>query len=168
MSENKRKPISIDGAGFEVLKDAVLTLLNHYPRLDGQTISFMGLDENGGISVEPESGALVYSQTTDITGGVKQICQFPFFVVYRSGASNEYQKTKISEFLDALGTWLAKEPVTVDGVPETLKEYPTMSGNRKIVNIARFNSYALAPNANNTQDWVLPVTVNYTHEFESW
>lgn len=168
MSENKPKPISIDGSGFEVLKDAVLTLLNQYPWLDGQTISFMGLDENGGISVEPESGALVYSQTTDITGGVKQICQFPFFVVYRSGATNEYQKAKISEFLDALGTWLAKEPVTVDGVLETLTEYPSMSGNRKIVNIVRFNSYALSPNANNTQDWVLPVTVNYTHEFESW
>lgn len=165
---NENKPISVDGSGFDVVKSAVVTLLNQYPGLDGQIISYMGLDENGGISVEPESGALVYTETRDITGNVKQICQFPFFVVYRSGASNEYQKFKISDFLDTLGTWLAKEPVTVGETTETLKEYPDIYGNRKITSIVRFNSYALTPNPNNTQDWVLPVTVNYTHEFEAW
>lgn len=168
MIENKPIPISVDGAGFEVLKDAVLSLLNQFPWLGGQSISYMGLDENGGISVEPESGALIYSQKTDITGTVRQVCQFPFFVLYRSGASNEYQKAKISDFLDTLGSWVSKEPVTIDGETAKLEEYPELSGNRKITDIVRFNSYALAPNPNNTQDWVLPVTVNYTHEFESW
>ena len=165
---NENKPISIDGSGFEAVKSAVVTLLNQYPGLEGQIISYMGLDESGGISVEPESGALVYTESKDITGNVKQVCQFPFFVVYRSGASNEYQKFKVSDFLDALGTWLAREPVAIGDEMKILKDYPAISGNRKITSIARFNSYALAPNPNNTQDWVLPVTVNYTHEFESW
>lgn len=165
---NENKPISVDGSGFEVVKSAVVSLLNQYPGLGGQIISYMGLDENNGISIEPESGALVYTEKKDITGTVKKICQFPFFVVYRSGASNEYQKFKVSDFLDALGSWLSGEPVIIDENEHTLKEYPTLSGNRKITSIVRFNSYALAPNPNNTQDWVLPVTVNYTHEYESW
>ena len=118
--------------------------------------------------MEPESGALVYSETKDIIGNVKQVCQFPFFVVYRIAATNEYQKFEVSTFLDTLGAWLAKEPVNTDGSIENLTEYPVMQGNRKITNIVRFNSYALEPNNNNTQDWLLPVTVNYTHEFESW
>lgn len=165
---NENKPITIDGSGFEVIKSAIVSLLNQYPGLDGQIISYMGLDENSGISIEPESGALVYTEKKDITGSVTQVCQFPFFVVYRSGATNEYQKIKVSDFLDALGSWLSREPVVIEEKDKTLKEYPTISGNRKITSIVRFNSYALAPNPNNTQDWVLPVTVNYTHEFESW
>ena len=165
---NENKPISVDGSGFEVVKAAVVSILNQYPGLDGQIISYMRLDENSGISVEPESGALVYTERKDIIGNVTQVCQFPFFVVYRSGASNEYQKFKVSDFLDALGSWLSGEHVIIDEKDETLKEYPTISGNRKITSIVRFNSYALAPNPNNTQDWVLPVTVNYTHEYESW
>ena len=76
---NENKPISVDGSGFEVVKSAVVSLLNQYPGLGGQKISYMGLDENNGISVEPESGALVYTEKKDITGTVKQICQFPFF-----------------------------------------------------------------------------------------
>ena len=162
------KPISIDGGGFDVLKDAMLALLNEYPGLDGRTISYMGLGEDQGISMEPESGALVYTQTTDIIGNVAQTCQFPFFVVYRSGASSEYQKKNISEFLDNLGAWLCCEPVSIDGEEIRLEEYPGLTGDRKITRIVRFNSYAIAPNQNNTQDWILPVTVNYTHEFESW
>ena len=53
------KPISIDGGGFDVLKDAMLALLNEYPGMDGRTISYMGLGEDQGISMEPESGARI-------------------------------------------------------------------------------------------------------------
>lgn len=162
---SEAKPISIDGSGFSVLKDAVMSLLNQYPGLNGRIVTYMGLREDSGISMEPESGALVFSETTDIIGNVKQVCQFPFFVVYRSGASNEHQKLSVSDFLDSLGSWIAKEPCDEN---DLLPEYPVMTGNRKITNIVRFNSYALTPNQNNTQDWVLPVTVNYTHEFVSW
>lgn len=166
MSESK--PISVDGSGFDILKDAMLALINEYPGLDGRSVSYMGLGADQGISMEPESGALIYTQTTDIIGNVAQNCQFPFFVVYRSGASSEYQKMNISEFLDKLGAWLCREPVSNGGEQIRLEKYPKLTGKRKITSVVRFNSYAIAPNQNNTQDWLLPITVNYTHEIESW
>ena len=85
--EQQVKPISIDGEGFSILKDAVLDLLNQYPGLDYRSISFSGLAEDGGISMEPESGTLVYTEKKNIIGNVKQECQFPFYVVYRSRQS---------------------------------------------------------------------------------
>lgn len=161
----EQKPISLDGIGFDVLREAVLELLNQYPGLDGRYIVYASLDKDGGISMEPENGALVYSERTDIIGGVVQECQFPFFVVYRIAATNENQKLNISEFLDTLGAWLCKEPVTIDRTAYQLNNYPELTGGRKITSVTRFNSYALDPNENGTQDWVLPVTVKYNHEF---
>lgn len=165
---NQVKPISIDGEGFDIVKNAVIDLMNQYPGMEGRKVSYMGLTEESGISIEPESGALIYSQSKDIVGNVVQKCQFPFFVVYRSGASSEYQKLNINDFLDTLGAWVCREPVQIDGVSHRLSSYPKMSGNRRITDVVRFNSYALAPNQNGTQDWVIPITVNYIHEFESW
>ena len=75
---------------------------------------------------------------------------------------------KINEFLDKMGAWLCKEPVTIDGEEYQLSAYPAITGGRKITSVTRFNSYALEPNANKTQDWVIPITVNYTHEFTMW
>ncbi len=164
---NENKPLSLDGGGFEILKAAVLAVLNEYPALDGRSITFSALEEDSGISMEPESGALIYSETKNILGNVVQKCQFPFFVVYRSGATSEYLKMGVNEFLDTLGAWVCREPVTIDGTERRLEEWPVLTGNRKITGITRFNSYALEPNQNNTQDWVLPVTVSYTHEFET-
>ena len=162
------KPIGVDEGGTESLKPAILFLVNRYPALDGRVISFQGLEEDNGISVEPESGTLVYTEREDILGNVLQQCQFPFFVIYRSGASSEFQKMNINGFLDTLGAWLCREPVTIDGEIYRLERYPDISGGRKIKRIIRFNSYALEPNENRTQDWVLPVTVEYTHEYQKW
>lgn len=165
---NEAKPIGIDEGGKDPLKIAIVTLLNQYPALDGRVVSFQGLEADYGISIEPESGALVYTETEYITGNVRQDCQFPFFVVYRSGATSEFEKMNITEFLDTLGSWLGKEPITVDGKAYQLTSYPEVSGGRKIKRIVRFNSYALDPNENRTRDWVLPVTVEYTHEYQKW
>lgn len=165
---NEVKPISQDGAGDEILKSAILTLLNEYPALNGRKITFSGLEEDGGISMEPESGALVFTERKFIDGSVKQECQFPFYVVYRTGATTEYLKMNVNEFLDTLGAWICKEPISIDDISYRLTEYPKLTGGRKITTVTRFNSYALEPNQNNTQDWVIPITVNYTHEFTLW
>lgn len=165
---SEAKPIGLDGTGFNILKDAVLTLLNQFPGLDGRVISFSGLIEDGGISMEPNSGALVYSEKADIIGNVHQKCQFPFYVVYRAAPTSEFLKMGVSEFLDTLGAWICREPVTIDGIAHQLTEYPTLTGERRITGVTRFNSYALEPNQNKTQDWLIPITVNYTHEFEKW
>lgn len=163
---NTPKPIKTDGGGFEALKPAVLSLVNNYPALNGRVITFQGLSEDSGISIEPESGALVYFERTDLLGNVRQICQFPFFVVYRSGASSEYQKLGITEFLDNLGAWLCREPIIINQHLYQLTEYPSLADGRQITKVDRFNSYAIAPNENNTQDWLIPITVHYTHEFK--
>lgn len=161
----EQKPLGIDGSGYEILKNAVLDLLNVFPGLNGDLITFSGLSEDGGISMEPDSGTLIYKEKRDITGGVSRECQFPFFVVYRSGASSPALKMGISEFLDILSAWLCREPVTIDGKTYQLTEYPNLTGGRAITHATRFNSYALDPNPNNTQDWVVPITVHYKHEF---
>lgn len=162
------KPISLDGEGFEILKDAVLALLNEFPGLDGRQISFSGLTENDGISMEPENGTLIYVEKQDILGNVHQECQFPFFVVQRSDARSPFIKLGVNTFLDTLGAWVCKEPVIITDTLYQLTEYPTLTGGRKITGVTRFNSYALEPNANNTQDWVIPITVKYTHDFTRW
>ena len=162
------KPIGVDGEGFDILKEAVLALLNEYPGLDGRAISFSGLTEDGGISMEPENGTLIFAETKNIIGDVKQKCQFPFYVVFRANASSEYLKMGVNEFLDTLGAWVCREPVTIGGTVHQLNKYPTLTGGRRITGVTRFYSYALEPNQNNTQDWVIPITVNYTHEFTMW
>lgn len=162
------KPMGLDGSGFEILKDAVLSLLNQFPGLEGRKILFSGLTEDSGISMEPDSGALIYKEKKDIIGGVHRECQFPFFVVYRSGAASSFLKMSTVEFLDTLGAWICCEPVIIDDATYQLKEYPKLTGGRSIVNVSRFNSYALEPNQNKTQDWVIPITVHYTHEFTLW
>ena len=162
------KPISLDGEGFEILKDAVLTLLNEYPGLDGRVITRSGLTEDSGISMEPESGALIYKEVTDIIGNVRQECQFPFYVVYRTDATSEFVKKGVNDFLDTLGAWICREPVIINQHLFQLIEYPKLTGGRKITGVTRFNSYALEPNENKTQDWLIPITVKYTHEYTLW
>lgn len=165
---NENQPIKRDNGGFEALKPAIIFLLNEYPALNGRVITFQGLTENDGISIEPESGTLVYSETPDIMGNVYQECQFPFLVVFRSNASTEYLKLNIHDFLDNLGAWLSKEPIVVNGEEYQLTAYPELSGNREITSIVRFNSYIMDENENQTQDWAIQITVNYTHKFKTW
>lgn len=162
------KPISLDGEGFNILKDAVMDLLNQYPGLDGRVISRSDLTEDSGISMEPESGALIYKEVTDIIGNVRQECQFPFYVVYRTDATSEFVKKGVNDFLDTLGAWICREPVIINQHLFQLIEYPKLTGGRKITGVTRFNSYALEPNENKTQDWLIPITVKYTHEYTLW
>lgn len=162
------KAISQDGEGFEIVKEAVLSLLNDFPGLDGRTITFSGLTEDDGISMEPESGALIYLERSDIIGNVYQECQMPFFVVYRASAGSQFLKLDATEFLDTLAAWMCREPVAVSGRVYQLMEYPTLTGGRTITGVTRFNSYSLDPNDNGTQDWIVPLTVKYTHTFAKW
>lgn len=163
------KAIKADNGGFEALKPAIITLVNQYPGLlNGEEITFNGLTQEDGISIELETGALVYTERKFITGDIKQECQLPFLIVYRSHPTSEYLKIGVNKFLDDLGAWLCQEPIVVDGVEHRLKSYPAISGGRKITHSIRFNSYALEPNENGSQDWVIPITVHYTHEFEKW
>lgn len=160
------KPIGLDVTGYEHLKKAIRDLLNMFPGLDGKEISFEELGEDSGIAFSSDAGALIMTERRSITDHVTQTCQFPILVVYRTTATREFQKMFVSNFLDTLGKWLCKEPVEIDGSFHRLISYPIISDGRKITRITRSNSYGTVPNENKSQDWILPVVIQYTYEFD--
>lgn len=165
---DQQMPIGKDASGYDILTKAMKELLNDFPGLDGQKIYFEELGEESGIAFSSDAGALVMAERRSITNYITQTCQYPFLVVYRTTATREFQKINVSYFLDTLGKWICKEPVEIDGVWHQLKNYPELSSGRKITRITRDNAYGSALNDNKSQDWVLPVSVQYTNEFEMW
>ncbi|MBO5837279.1 MAG: hypothetical protein J6Q92_05235 [Oscillospiraceae bacterium] len=162
------KPIGTDATGYELLTRAVKDLLNQYPGLYEQKIYFEELGEESGIAFSADAGALVMSERRSITDHVYQSCQFPFLVIYRTSATREFQKLNATNFLDSLGKWICKEPVDINGQEYRLSSYPDLSSGRKITRITRNNTYGTVPNENGSQDWILPVSVQYTNEFDMW
>lgn len=157
------KPIGLDSTGYEVLTKAVLALLSEYGELVDKEIYFEDISQSG-IAFSADDGALIMSEVPDILGGYTQICQYPFYVVYRTASTQERMKLQVQTFLDSLGKWLCMEPAEVNGEIHTLPKYPDLTQGRKITRVTRLNSYGLEPNADGVQDWLLPVTVQYTNE----
>ena len=162
------KPIGSDATGYKILTKAVRDLLNQFPGLDGRVIAFEELGEDYGIAFSADAGALVMSERRSITDNVFQECQYPILIVYRTNATREYLKIAVQTFLDSIGMWLCKEPVEIGDSVYRLTTYPELTDGRKITRITRNNSYGAAPNENKTQDWILPVSIQYTHEYEMW
>lgn len=160
------KPFGSDPTGFEYMKRAVKALLNQYPGLNGEKIYFEEIGEEFGIAFSADAGALVMSEKRSITDHITQVCHFPFLLIYRTNATREFEKLNVSAFLDSIGKWLCKEPVEIQGVMHRLTTYPTISDGRKITRITRNNSYGTVPNENKSQDWILPVSVQYTYEYD--
>jgi len=153
--------------GYKTVREAIKVLLNQYPGLyPDEKILFETLDTDEGIIFSDNSGALVYSEKKDITDMIHQKCQYPFFVVYRSTTTKERLKLSIQTFLDTLGRWLCQEPVEIDGSNVRLSKFPKLSDGREVKRITRENSYGLDPQSNGVQDWVLPVVVEYTNDFQ--
>lgn len=162
------KPIGADVDGFEILTNAVLELLSQFPGLNGREILFEELGKESGIAFSANNGAMVMSERRSITDHVRQNCQYPFFIVYRTASTQEFQKLQVQAFFDAIGKWLCREPAVVNGETVRLKSYPALSDDRKITRITRSNSYGLEPSSDGVQDWLMPVTVEYTNEFDMW
>lgn len=167
--DDERKPIGKDVSGYDVLTTAIKALLNQFPGLyENETVKFEELGEDSGIAFSADNGALIFSETEDILGGVRQTCQYPFYIVYRTISTRERQKMSIQEFLDTFGKWLCREPVVIDESEQRLLKYPTLSQGRKITKVTRDNSYGLEPQENGVQDWILPVSIEYKYDFERW
>lgn len=164
--DREQKPIGLDGEGYEVLTKAVLAMMMEYSELIGQDILFEELGDSWGIAFSSDSGALVMTERRTVTGRVIQSCQYPFLVVYRTASTQERQKLQVQTFLDTLGKWLCGENATVGGKTERRDGFPTLAGEREITRITRMNAYGTQPQANGVQDWVLPVTVQYTNIIE--
>lgn len=151
---------------FGVMAEAMLSLLSKYPGLDGREILYEELEESYGIAIFADAGEIVLSEKKSITDHVKQQCQYPFNVIYRTESTTESQKLNVQAFLDTLGKWLCKEPVKINRQEYQLRNYPKLAGGREIKRIARQNSFGAQPSESGAQDWVLPVRVEYTHEFD--
>lgn len=166
---DERKPIGKDASGYDVLTIAVKALLNQFPGLyENETVKFEELGEDSGIAFSADNGALIFSETEDVLGGVRQTCQYPFYIIYRTSSTKERQKMSIQEFLDTFGKWLCREPVVIDGSEQRLSNYPILSQERKITKVTRDNSYGLEPQESGVQDWILPVSIEYKYDFERW
>lgn len=166
---DERKPIGKDASGYDVLTIAVKALLNQFPGLyENETVKFEELGEDSGIAFSADNGALIFSETEDVLGGVSQTCQYPFYIIYRTSSTKERQKMSIQEFLDTFGKWLCREPVVINGSEQRLSNYPTLSQGRKITKVTRDNSYGLEPQESGVQDWILPVSIEYKYDFERW
>ena len=166
---DERKPIGKDASGYDVLTIAVKALLNQFPGLyENETVKFEELGEDSGIAFSADNGALIFSETEDVPGEVRQTCQYPFYIIYRTSSTKERQKMSIQEFLDTFGKWLCREPVVIDGSEQRLSKYPTLSQGRKITKVTRDNSYGLEPQESGVQDWILPVSIEYKYDFERW
>lgn len=166
---DERKPIGKDASGYDVLTIAVKALLNQFPGLyENETVKFEELGDDSGIAFSADNGALIFSETEDVLGGVRQTCQYPFYIIYRTSSTKERQKMSIQEFLDTFGKWLCREPVVIDGSEQRLSNYPTLSQGRKITKVTRDNSYGLEPQESGVQDWILPVSIEYKYDFERW
>lgn len=163
---SEMKIIGYDVSGYDILTNAVMDLLSQYPGLNGRTILFEELEKESGIAFSADNGALVISEKRSITDHVTQQCQYPFYIIYRSASTREYQKLQVQAFFDSIGKWLCKEPVEINSEKVHLAAYPDLSDGRKITRITRSNSYGLEPNEDGVQDWLMPVTVQYTNEFD--
>ena len=161
------KEIRYDLNGIPVITDALINLLDEYPGLtDADEITFADLDENGGITVVPISGAVIETERTDITDHITQVCLYPFYVIYREKDLSERRKIKTKEWLDNLGMWLERQIVTINNTEYQLEEYPDLTGDRKFLSIERQSPAYLDKNEEDaTEDWVIYISARYQNEF---
>ena len=159
----------IDIDGTEAVSGVLLTLLNSFPGLSSrQQILFSMLYEASGIGFFPTMGAAMLSNKEDVTGHVKQVCLYPFSIVYRSAPKTDAQRIRIKEFLDTLGKWLEQQPVTVNGEIHKLDSYPVLSsGNRTIKAISRTSpAYLNSAYQDGIEDWVIACQLSYENEYD--
>lgn len=162
------KKIRYDLDGIPVITDALISLLNDYPDLvDANEITFADLDEEGGITIVPISGAVIETEKTDITDHVTQVCLYPFYVIYREKDLSERRKIKTKEWLDNLGMWLERQIVIINNTEYRLEEYPDLTGDRKFLSIERQSPAYLDKNEEDaTEDWVIYISARYQNEFD--
>jgi len=159
----------IDIDGSEAVSTVLLDLLNAFPGLSAkQKILFSTLSETSGIGFFPTSGAALQSDREDVTGHVKQVCLYPFSVIYRAAPKSEAQRVRIKEFLDTLGKWLEKQPVKLNKREYQLEAYPVLSsGNRVIKTIQRSTpAFLNAAYQDGAEDWMIAAQLTYENEFD--
>ena len=163
----KEKQIKYDLDGYEVVKDAILSLINQCPSLNGENVSFGVLEETHGFAMIPLSSSIVESTRKSATGKITEICYYPFSLIYRDSGMNEKRKSVVSELLDSIGKWLEKKEIVVDNEIYKLENYPTLTGDREFLEINRqTTSYLANSYEDRSEDWEIRITARYKNEYK--
>lgn len=164
MAEQKQVKYDIDG--YDAVTSALRELLNQYPALDDEEITFSVLEETSGIGMFPVSGAVVETEKRSVTGKVTEVCLYPFYIIYRASGLNENRKARVKEWLDTLGKWLEQKKVLIDGEEYILSELPPLTDGRKFLSIARQTpAYLDNTNEDKTEDWAIYISARYQYEY---
>lgn len=163
----KEKQVRFDVDGSEIVSKVLLELLNKCPALCGKKVAFSTLGEDEGLGFFPSVGAAITSETETITGDVHQVCAYPFDVVLRCAPKTEAARIRCKELLDAIGRWLERQPITVNGEMHTMDAYPALTeGNRKIRAISRTSpSHLNAVYQSDVEDWLFSGSLRYENNF---
>ena len=161
----EKKEIKFDFDGYEIVKDAILSLINQYPDLEGK-VTFGVLGETQGFAMIPISSSIIESTKKDITGKTTEICYYPFALVYRDAGMTEKRKSSVSEMLDSIGKWLELREVAVDEEVYKLESYPTLTAGREFLQIKRQTpSYLANTYDDKSEDWEIRITARYINEY---
>ena len=158
-----KKTVKFDLDGYEVVKDAILEIINQSPLIpEKEKVLFGVLGEKNGFAMIPTSSSVVESEKKDIIGNVTEICYYPFSLIYRSTGLNEKRKSEIVEMLDNIGKYLEKKEIFAYGENYKLEEYPALTGNRKFVEINRVtNAYFANTYTDKSEDWEIRIIARY-------
>jgi hypothetical protein len=164
---DKRKPFEYDVDGYDIITNAINDLLNQYPGLlEGEQIKFSTLGEESGIAFYPVTGAAISSEKVSVTGKVNQLCNYPFYIVYRTATESANSKIDIKEFLDNLGRWLERQTIKIGSETYKLPGYPVLTDGRAITEIVRqAPAYLDYVSENNVQNWVISFVFRYRNIF---
>lgn len=165
MDNQQNKHPVYDVESYEIVTTALMDLLNQYPLLKDESITFGDISEDYGKAMFPSSGAIIINEIRDILGNREQTCNYPFIVLYRAGAMTSKKKITAKEWLDQLGRWLEKQPIVIDGETYQIAEYPTLTGNRKFTQISRTTPATLNDILeNNVEEWAISITAQYKNK----
>ena len=154
---DSKKTVKYDVDGYDIVTNALKDLLNQYPGLEtGEVFKFSTLKEDDGIAFYPVSGAVIAQEKKSVTGKVNQLCNYPFYIVYRTSRDSPNMKAE----------WLERQTVVIDGEKHRLTSYPALTEERKIEEITRITpSYLDKIYENNVQDWVISMSLKYRNVF---
>ncbi|MFQ6962937.1 MAG: hypothetical protein ACLRR6_02065 [Oscillospiraceae bacterium] len=160
----------IDIDGSEAVSKILLDLLNQFPGLTtgNKSILFSTLSGRFGDRIlsdfrcgfAEQHGGRYWTRHAGLPISVQ--CGLP------RRPEIEAQRIRIKEFLDALGKWLERQPVTLNGKRHQLSAYPALlAGNRVIKKISRTSpAYLNSAYQDGVEDWLIGLRLDYNNEFD--
>lgn len=157
-----------DQEGYVHITTALMDMANSYPGLqEDDRFMFSELPHEDGLSIIATSGSFIVEERESITGHVRQMCAYPFTVVYRASGLNQKRKMEAKEWLDTFSRWLTRQDVSINGKLYKLENWPQLDGGREIRNVLRQSpTYLASINEDKSEDWVAALVIQYRNEFD--